>query len=97
MVNKKYKISKDDVLRGVKDGVIAFVEEPSGFGTVCQIGEHWFYFGGETAEVEPPEMYLANSSMEENVRMIYDTLCGFYDYGFDDEYGYYAAILKESE
>ena len=67
-------------------------------GTVCQIGEHWFYFGGLTADEMTPEEYLQNVPMEDIVSEIYDTLLSLKDAdeaGDWTEYLYYEAFLKE--
>lgn len=52
-------ITKEMVRDGIHNGSIHFVKDPKmEHETVCQIGDDWFYFGGETAEGMQPEEYL---------------------------------------
>lgn len=45
-------ITKDMIEKGMKCGAVLLTVDPNAnFGTVCTIGNGWFYFGGETAEV----------------------------------------------
>ena len=48
------------VRRGTHTGVVQFVTDPNmGYGTVCKIGDYWFYFGGGiTAEELEPDEYV---------------------------------------
>ena len=92
------EISREDIRRGIEMEVVKFVVDPNmGSGTVCQIGDHWFYFGGETAEKEEPEEFLANAYLNEIVGSIYITLADFRR--LDElqlEYAYYAHYLQEN-
>lgn len=93
-------ITKEQLLDGISHGTVKFIVDPNmGNGTVCQIGENWFYFGGLTAEEEAPEEYLRNSDQDENIRLILDVLDGFSKdcEELRDEYLYYEAILSEME
>ena len=37
----------------------SFITDPNmGYGTVCKIGDYWFYFGGITAEEMEPDEYV---------------------------------------
>lgn len=39
-------ITKEKIKSGIRDGIIKFVVDPNAeSGTVCQIGDWWFYFG----------------------------------------------------
>lgn len=63
-------------------------------GTVCRIGDSWFYFGGLEAEEMEPEEYLNNIPMGDIVREIYEVLEEFReDEELVDEYAYYGAVL----
>lgn len=63
-------------------------------GTICRIGDGWFYFGGLTAEEMNPDEYLANVPMEDIAREIYETLNEFsHDEELRDEYEYYKSVL----
>ena len=49
-------ITLDMVEESIRNGKIRLVTDPNmERGTVCQIGDFWFYFGGETAEEMGPE------------------------------------------
>jgi len=43
-------ITLDIVRAGYEEGHIKLIESPHRDGIVCQIGDNWFYFGGQTAE-----------------------------------------------
>lgn len=91
-------ITKEMVRDGIRNGSIRFVTDPNmEAGTVCQIGEHWIYFGGETAEGMQPEDYLRAVPMEDIVNEVFDVLEDFRRSGdtFGDEYAYYEAYLIE--
>lgn len=94
-------ITKEQIMDGIAHGTVKFIVDPNmESGTVCQIGDNWFYFGGMTAEQESPEEYLHNSDMEQNVRCILTVLADFASVGspaFGDEYRYYEAVLTEME
>lgn len=91
-------ITKKMIKDGIKTNQIRFVTDPnSGKGTVCQIGEFWFYFGGFTAEQEEPETYLKNVGIEDTVNEIFDVLQEFRkDEELKDEYEHYYWCLKQS-
>lgn len=88
-------LTKALIREGIASGVIRFVTDPNAEnGTVCAIGDSWFYFGGETAEQEAPEEYLANVDMDELIDSIFGILEEFRtDKFFEDEYNYYDSIL----
>ena len=90
-------ITKEMIKNGIEQGVVRFVVDPNmEHGTVCAIGEIWFYFGGLTAEEENPDEYIKNVPIEDIVREIYETLkelrreC-------PDEYMYYLCNLREKK
>lgn len=89
-------ITKEDIANGITDGIVRFIVDPNlEEGTVCEIGENWFYFGGQTAEEENPDDYLAHTSMSDIVREIFETLESIKD--LDNlEYQYYEAIFREA-
>ena len=89
-------ITKEDIANGITDGIVRFIVDPNmEEGTVCEIGENWFYFGGQTAEEENPDDYLAHTPMSDIVREIFETLESIKD--LDDlEYQYYEAIFRET-
>ena len=91
-------ITKRMVRDGIRNGSIRFVTDPNmKIGTVCQIGEHWICFGGETVEWMQPEDYLRAVSLEDIVNEVFDVLEDFRrsDETFRDEYAYYEAYLNE--
>lgn len=90
------KITSGQIKSGIRNGTIRLIIDPAmGSGTVCQIGEHWSYFGGLTAEEEYPEEYQKNVSEEDIVREITEALGDFRE-PFPEEYLYYYCILRES-
>ena len=90
-------ITKEDIANGITDGIVRFIVDPNmEEGTVCEIGENWFYFGGQTAEEENPDDYLAHTPMSDIVREIFEALEGIKD--LDNlEYQYYEDIFREAE
>lgn len=80
------------IVTGIEKGVISFINE---YGTVCSIGDYWFYFGGMTAEEMTPDEYIEAIPMEDIVNDVYSTLEDFRNnVDFRDEYNYYEAYLK---
>lgn len=91
-------ITKDLIARGLDEGIIRFVIDPNmEHGTVCQIGEYWFYFGGSTAEELNPAEYLSAVAKCELAQEVYETLESFRKDGAElaDVYRYYEAYLNE--
>ncbi len=92
-------ITKKVIESGIKAKLIVFAEDPnSDHGTVCKIGDGWFYFGGAEAEMCSPEEYIKNVPEESIVDEIFDVLESFRKEGKDDidfreEYDYYWHIL----
>ena len=90
-------ITIDMIRDGLKSGVIAVVDSPYDDGAVCQIGEHWFYFGGQIAEDMSAAEYFTDVPQDDIVKEIFDVLEDFrHDPEFSDEYGYYEAVLAEA-
>ena len=47
------------VREGIRNGSVRFVRDPNmDHGTVCQIGDNWFYFGHLKAEELDPDEYV---------------------------------------
>lgn len=89
-------ITREQIETGIQQKIVRFIVDPNmRHGTVCEIGEHWFYFGGETAEEENPEQFLRNSDMSDVVNSVVEALRGIEELD-DYEYGYYEAVLKEN-
>lgn len=92
-------ITKEMLKSGIKAKLVTFAEDPnSDHGTVCRIGDGWFYFGGTEAEMCSPEEYIKNVPEESIVDEIFDLLESFRKEGKDDidfreEYDYYWHIL----
>lgn len=92
-------ITERQVRLGMANGSIRFITDPNlGSGTVCSIGDGWFYFGGRRAEEMEPMEYLRRTPNDTVVADILGALDGFREEGdvFDDEYMYYEACLKEA-
>ena len=94
---KGHGITLGMVLWGLQNGVVSIVDHPDGDGAVCQIGEHWFYFGGLEAEEQTAKEYTSNVPEKDIAEEILGTLEEFCKNPdtFGDEYGYYEAILLE--
>jgi len=95
-------ITKNIIRSGISQGVIRFITEPGNIkagietGTVCAIGDYWFYFGGQTAEDETPDEFLKNADWGEVIDDIFTVLEDFRtNDSFEDEYRYYEAFLNE--
>lgn len=91
-------ITKSKILSGINKNIIKFIVDPNmESGTVCQIGDSWFYFGGFTAEQMNPDRYLREIPIGDIVQDIFDVLDEFrFDEGFKLEYDYYDLILSRS-
>ena len=88
-------ISKAVIRKGIALGLVALVTDPNAeSGTVCKIGDNWFYFGGLTAEEMAPEDYLAAVGVPGVTDEIYDVLKEF-ETEFPDEHEYYRLYLEE--
>lgn len=96
-VNPLNEITLKMISNGIDRGFVQFVKDPnSGHGTVCKIGENWFYFGGLTAEENDPNEFINCTLMKENIRDIFETLNEFKNQDeTKDEYAYYLAYLND--
>ena len=91
-------ITEDMVREGIRNGSVRFVKDPNmEHGTVCQIGDNWFYFGRLKAEELDPDEYVKATPEADVVGLICNTLDEFRKSGetFEDEYAYYEAYLNE--
>lgn len=90
-------ITKEMIKQGIDQGVIKFIIDPNiDEGTVCRIGEGWFYFGGVTAEGMNPEEYLKEVSVNDIVDEIYRVLKDNSGRMLKSERKYYEAYLVET-
>ena len=100
MCPEDFMVITDDMIRaGIRKNIVKFVIDPNmKSGTVCQIGDNWFYFGGPSAEAQNPEEYVKNTGEDDLVREICDVLDCFRHDGPEnrDEYLYYYAYLREN-
>ena len=87
-------ITKELLKESYNAGIVKLVEDPNGHGTVCRIGQYWFYFGGLTAEENSPEAYIRDVPEEDILREIWETLNEFAQ-DFPTEYQYYESFLNE--
>lgn len=90
-------ITREMIRLGLEGGLVKLIVDPNmESGTVCQIGDNWFYFGGATAEEIGPYEYRRCIPTEDIVNEIFETLVSFHvDEGLCDEYRYYDAFLTE--
>lgn len=90
-------ITREMIRSGIKAKLIEFVIDPNmEHGTVCRIGDSWFYFGGQTAEEMNPEEFTANVPVDDIADEVFQVLEEFRndsDGEFIDEYNYYDAVL----
>lgn len=88
-------ITKKKIEDGIREGLVTFeVDLNMECGTVCRIGDWWFYFGGLSAEEMKPSEYIACTPQEDIVREIFDALDEFRnDEELRDEYDYYDHVL----
>lgn len=96
---KPPRFNPEMVRRNIDIGQISFILDPLlGVGTVAAIGDHWFYFGGETAVQKNPVKFLQDTPMDELVRAVTDALNGLDEDSSDPkEPDYYYGILTEKE
>lgn len=89
------KLTIEQIRRAINMGLIKFVVDPNlESGTVCSIGEYWFYFGGEAAEQEFPDTFLANADMDEVARDISESIDALKQIS-PDEHQYYISYVLE--
>ncbi len=70
-------ITQQMLLEGYRNRIVRLIDSPNKDGTVCQIGNEWFYFGGEVAEDVTPEEYAKVVPEEDIIDEIYFTLKEF--------------------
>lgn len=86
-------ITERTIMTGLELGIIKLIKNPQfETGTVCQIGEHWFYFGGETADEYEPDEFWSVTSPNDIIREITESINNLPD---KTEYSYYKAFLSE--
>lgn len=89
-------ITKEMIKKGYNQNLIKLILSPHNDGIVCQIGDNWFYFGGQTAEeFDDVEEYKSVMLTSDIIKDIYEVLKEFKT-EFEDEYLYYYAYLKEN-
>ena len=91
-------ITRKLVQLGYEQGIVQLILDPLQSGIACQIGEHWFWFGGATAEeYETVEAYKQDIPEETIINEIYYVLEDFGKHAeCEAEYGYYEAYLLEN-
>ena len=89
-------ITEKQIEKGYQNGVITLETNPQDEGTVARIGEYWFYFDWQNANTLSLSEYKKETSEQEIVRHIFDTLDDMHMEN-PDEYAYYEAILIENE
>ena len=89
-------ITKELVGKALVHNVINLEQSPNGDGIVARCGEHWFYFGGATAEeYQDPDEFWEDMVFEDIVSEIFDALVKF-EYGENEtEAAYYEAYINE--
>ena len=91
------EITPEIIAEGFDNGAVRIIDSPNDDGAVCGIGESWFHAFGPEGESMTAEEYVRNVPREDIVQKITDTLRDFRATpGFEDEYAYYKAFLRES-
>lgn len=90
-------ISESMIHCGIAKGIVSFITDPNlESGTVCKIGDNWFYFGGFIAEEMSPEEFVKAIPEDDIVSEIVSTLNDFMEHEeLMDEQKYYNAVLRE--
>lgn len=93
-------ITKEMVTEAYKQGLVRLdtIAPDEEFGTICRIGDCWFFFGGELADSLSPEEYKKDIPEETIIEEVYHTLEDFRKNkeDFGDEYLYYYYYLEEN-
>ena len=90
-------LTRNQIELGLKYGLIQLIIDPNlENGTVCSIGDDWFYFGGLTAEALSPEEYRKAIPITDISDEILNALEGFKKNGCESEYLYCAYFLQEN-
>ena len=92
-------ITQHMILEGYRNGIVRLIDSPNRDGTVCQIGDEWFYFGGEAAEGVTPEEYKKAVPEDGIVDEIYFVLKDFLSSGgeFLESYEKCERVLTEKK
>ena len=91
------EITPEMIAEGFDNGAVRIIDSPNNDGAVCDIGKSWFYAFGSEGESMTAAEYAANVPREDIAREIADALRSFrVTPGFEDEYNYYKAFLRES-
>lgn len=92
-------ITQRMILEGYRNGIVRLIDSPNRDGTVCQIGDEWFYFGGEAAEGVTPEEYKKAVPEDGIVDEIYFVLKDFLSSGgeFLESYEKCEKVLTEKK
>lgn len=77
-------ITREMLRLGLERGLVKLIVDPNmESGTVCQIGDNWFYFGGATAEEMGPHEYKNTIPIDDIINEIFEVLVSFHmDEGF---------------
>ncbi len=70
-------ITEQMIADGYDKKLVRLMNSPNDDGTVCRIGDYWFYFGGQRAECMSAEEYRTNTHRNDIIREIFETLDDF--------------------
>ena len=90
-------ITRDMILRGIKNGVVKLIDSPNDGEPACKIGDAWFYYAGEEGAGKTSEEYVSSTPIEDISNEIVDALNEIRDNIDPDEYRYYEAVLTEAK
>lgn len=89
------EISRGMIREGIRKGIVLFEKDPHSEGTVCRIGEYWFYFGELAAAEKAPEDYVKDIPESDIVEEIYIALKEYKEID-ETEHAYYFWFLLEN-
>ena len=89
-------ISKEMIRKGLDNGIVKLIDSPNDGESICQVGDHWFYYAGAEGEGLTSAEYVARVPRESIVEEILSALEAIRDDLDPDEYAYYESVLKEA-
>lgn len=97
---EKSRISKEMISDAIDHHLIRFINDPSvGTGTVCAIGDNWFYFGGDAVEnINAAELFqfFSKEKIVDILFQIFDDMIKTNDEESIDDYRYYYSFIRNN-
>lgn len=89
---EKDEFLKKLILNGIEQNVVELIESPHSEGTVCAIGDNWFYFLDFYNEGTSVSEILFRFNNKELTFFIFNAMCSL----DENEYNYYINYLLEN-